>query len=532
MGGLPSGRNITVVDDREPKAVRETERKYEVAGTVDDELVADVAAAVGFPQPAAPAEFALSAVYYDTADLRLARSRLTLRRRRGGSDDGWHLKLPAGKDSRDEIRVPLGRFRMPPQELVALSRVAHRDAPLQPVVEVATVRREWTLTDDEGRAVATVTDDRVTGRTLENGVSGGSGMDTDTEEWAEIEVELAEHGTAVLLDRIEDALARAGVQRSASSSKLARVLADRIPEAPAPPRADPGASAGDVVLAYLHEQANALRATDPQVRRDASDGVHQMRVACRRMRSTLQSFRALLDRSRTDDLVVELRWLAGELGGARDLEVQEQRIGAAVAALPPEIALGPVAARTTRFFASRRGHAGATAAAALDGDRYVALLDAVDALLADPPLTERAGEPAVTVLPELLGKSLRRARRALRAAHAHAPGHERDEQLHEMRKAAKRLRYAGEASASALGTDAKKLVKRVKAVQELLGEHQDSVVARGLLRELGAGTSGSRANGFAFGWLLRDEQARAERVETDLDTAWKGLRRRARTVIG
>src|SRR5688500_15221939 len=135
MGGLPSGRNITVADDREPKAVRETERKYEVAGTVDDELVADLAAAVGFPQPAAPAEFALSAVYYDTADLRLARSRLTLRRRRGGSDDGWHLKLPAGKDSRDEIRVPLGRLRKPPRELVALSRVAHRDAPLQPVVE-------------------------------------------------------------------------------------------------------------------------------------------------------------------------------------------------------------------------------------------------------------------------------------------------------------------------------------------------------------------------------------------------------------
>jgi CHAD domain-containing protein len=524
-----------VVDDREqrePTAVRETERKYEVAGTVDDGLVADVAAAIGCSPPAGPAEFRLSAVYYDTADLRLARSRLTLRRRWGGSDDGWHLKLPAGKDSRDEIRIPLGRSRKPPPQLVALSRVAHRDAPLQPVVELATVRREWTLTNDEGRAVATVTDDRVTGRTLENGVSGGSGVDTDAEEWAEIEVELAEHGTAVLLDRIEDALARAGVQRSAAASKLARMLADRLPQVVAPSPVTPQASAGEVVLAYVQEQADALRATDPQVRRNIPDGVHQMRVACRRMRSTFQSFRALLDRPRTDDLVVELRWLAGELGGARDLEVQEQRIGAAVAALPPEIALGPVAARTTRFFATRRGHAGATAAAALDGDRYLALLDAVDALLADPPLTERAAEPATVVLPELLGKALRRAHRALRAAHAHAPGHERDEQLHEMRKAAKRLRYAAEASTPALGKDAKKLVKRVKAVQELLGEHQDSVVARGLLRELGAAMSGSRANGFAFGWLLRDEQARAERVETDLDTAWKGLRRRARAVIG
>ena len=74
-----------------------------------------------------------------------------------------------------------------------------------------------------------------------------------------------------------------------------------------------------------------------------------------------QSFRALLDRSRTDDLVVELRWLAGELGGARDLEVQEARISADVAALPPELALGPVAAQTTRFFATRRASAGAAA---------------------------------------------------------------------------------------------------------------------------------------------------------------------------
>jgi CHAD domain-containing protein len=97
-----------------------------------------------------------------------------------------------------------------------------------------------------------------------------------------------------------------------------------------------------------------------------------------------------------------------------------------------------------------------------------------------------------------------------------------------MRKAAKRLRYAAELAEPALGRPATELRKAVKEVQELLGEHQDSVVARGLLLELGAG----RGNGFAFGWLLRDEQARAERVEDDLDAAWKELRRRARAVTG
>jgi CHAD domain-containing protein len=505
--------------------VRETERKYESDGPVDAGLVAELAAAAGGATDGdAPAEFALSATYYDTADLRLARSGLTLRRRRGGSDDGWHLKLPAGTDSRDEVRLPPGRSRKPPEPLVALSRAAHRGAPLEPVAELATVRREWTLTDADGNAIATVTDDRVTGHTL--------GAETGTTSWAEIEVELAEHGTTEVLDRIEEVLSRAGVHRSASSSKLRRVLADRIPLGPVRSTAGKDASAGEVALAYLWEQTDAIRAADPQIRQDAPDSVHSMRVACRRMRSTLQSFRALIDRDRTDGLVAELRWLAGELGGSRDLEVQEERISRAVATLPPEIALGPVAAQVTRFFGRRRPAAGAAASAALDSDRYLALLDAIDALLADPPLTDAAADPARTELPALVAKARRRTGKALRAADALPPGHDRDEQLHEMRKAAKRLRYATEVAAPALGTNAKRLVNRVKAVQELLGEHQDSVVARGLLREMGAAAPAEGGNGFAFGWLLRDEQARAERAEADLDDAYATLRAQARTVIG
>jgi CHAD domain-containing protein len=514
------------------QSVRETERKYESAEPLSAELVAALAEAAGcVPPTAPPAQFELAAVYYDTADLRLLRSRLTLRRRRGGTDAGWHLKLPVAADDRDEVRVPLGRHRNPPAPLVALSRAAHRDARLVPVAELDTVRREWTLTEAGGGAVATVTDDRVTGRTLVAQSDGGTGVTTDPLQWAEIEVELAEHGTPEVLDRIEEALARAGVQRSGSASKLGRVLADRVPAPPPRPVADADATAGDVVLAYIAAQADALRAADPQVRRDAPDAVHAMRVACRRMRSALQSYRALLDRAHTDDLVAELRWFAGELGGARDLEVQEERIGAAVAALPEELALGPVAAQTTRFFATRRAGAAKTAAAALDGDRYLALLDAVDALLADPPLTAAAAEPACTVLPGLIGKARRRMRNAYRAAQACPAGHERDEHLHDMRKAAKRLRYAAEVAQPALGRPAKRLVKAVKAAQELLGEHQDSVVARGLLRELGAAVA-EGGNGFAFGWLARDEQARADRVEDELGAAWTAVHRQARKITG
>ena len=201
-----------------------------------------------------------------------------------------------------------------------------------------------------------------------------------------------------------------------------------------------------------------------------------------------------------------------------------------MAALPPELALGPVAAQTTRLFARRRADASRAANEALDSGRYIALLDAIDALLGDPPLTPAATAPARVVLPVTVAKAAKRVRRALRAADAQPPGPERDEHLHEMRKAAKRLRYAAELAAPALGRKAKRLVKQVKAVQLLLGEHQDSVVARGLLRELGAAAPAEGGNGFAFGWLWRDEQAGAERVEAELDAAWAKLRRRARAL--
>lgn len=94
-------------------AATETERKYDApAGTKPPQL-ADLP---GVADMAGPEEQMLEAEYFDTDDLRLIRNGITLRRRRGGSDPGWHLRLPAGKDSRREIRVPLGRGRQLPYQ--------------------------------------------------------------------------------------------------------------------------------------------------------------------------------------------------------------------------------------------------------------------------------------------------------------------------------------------------------------------------------------------------------------------------------
>ncbi len=486
------------------RSVHETERKYEADGgtalpNLDD--LPGVAAVAG------PEEQRLEAVYYDTADLRLARAGLTLRRRTGGDDAGWHLKLPVGVDTREEVRLPLGRAaKHPPKELGSLVQVHARGHELAPVARIETTRQRWQLVDDKGRLLTEVVEDLVTGQASADG--------SPAVPWREIEVELGERGDVALLDRVEERLAGAGITRSTSSAKLTRLLADRMTTTPQPKTS--GKSAGDVVLAYLREQADALKHQDPRVRRGEDDAVHQMRVATRRMRSALQAFGTIVERDGTRELTGELKWLAGVLGEARDLEVLRARFQDHVAQLDRELVLGPVKAQLTRYFAPLETAAHEAAVAALDSERYFALLDAVDALVADPPFTPVARDKATKVLPDLVEKTYRRLAKR-------AEGALDDVGLHEARKAAKRLRYAVEVSEPRFGERAKKYRKKVKAVQELLGEHQDGVVARPVLRELGAKAQLDGENGFTFGLLHGLETAAAQRVEDRFPAAWRRL---------
>ncbi|MDQ2791978.1 MAG: CHAD domain containing protein [Pseudonocardiales bacterium] len=494
--------------------MRETERKYEAIEGLE---LLDPVRLLGFGGGTEAQEQDLVAVYFDTADLRLIRAGVTLRRREGGSDPGWHLKLPAGKDSREELRLPLGRgARRPPAEMVTLSRVYTRGAALAPVAELTTRRRRWVLADEDGHALAELVDDRVTAQTM--------GAQTTTVSWREVEVELGEHGQVKLLDRIERRLLKVGAQRAGFSSKLGRVLADRIPPGVATP--SPARSAGEVVLGYLGTQAQRLRRYDPLVRRDAPDAVHQMRVAARRMRSALQAFGRVIDRDETRELVAELKWVAGELGGARDAEVMGERFASMLTELPDELKLGPVDAAITRSFERRQADARDVGLAALNSDRYLALHDRIDALLADPPVTARAPRKAKRELPKSVRRTYRRVESRMTDADRLPPGEGRDLALHETRKAAKRLRYATEAVGPTLGKPAKRLRKHLKAVQELLGEHQDTAVSRPVLRELAAQAHLDGGHGFTYGVMYAAEAARAEQAENDLPATWKRMRKR------
>ncbi|WP_309114998.1 CYTH and CHAD domain-containing protein [Saccharothrix sp.] len=486
-------------------SVRETERKFDAPTGAD---LPDLADLPGVAAVSGPEQQQLEAVYYDTADLRLARAGLTLRRRTGGDDAGWHLKLPVDGDTREEVRLPPGRAaKHPPRELGSLVQVHARGDALSPVARIRTNRRRWQLVDDKGGLLAEVVEDLVSAQDVTD--------DSNVDSWREIEVELGDGGDTDLLDRVEQRLNGVGIHRSTSSAKLAKLLADRIGPTP-PPRTDN--TAGGVVLAYLREQADSLKAHDPKVRRREEDAVHQMRVATRRMRSALQAFGQVVERDETRALTDELKWIAGVLGEARDAEVLRAAFEAHVADLPGELVLGAVPAQLTRYFAPREEQAHQAAVTALDSRRYFDLLDAVDALIADPPLTPLASGKAKKVLPRFVDKTYRRLKKAADNAHD-------DTSLHEARKAAKRLRYAVETVEPVFGKSAKKYRKRLKQLQTLLGEHQDSVVARPVLRELGAQAHLDGENGFTFGVLHGRETARARRVEERFPAVWADLGR-------
>jgi CHAD domain-containing protein len=494
-------------------SVQETERKYEApAGS-------DLPPLDGFPGVAAeagPERIELEAVYYDTADLRLARGGVTLRRRTGGDDAGWHLKLPVGEDTREEVRLPLGRAKKPPQELASLVQVHARGAELKPVARIRTTRKRWQLVDTHGELLVEVVEDLVSAQVLVDSADDPSTADS----WREIEVELGERGDRELLDVVERRLYTAGIRRSTSSAKLTRLLADRLVPAPPGPRTGRKATTGDVVLAYLTEHAAALKHHDPAVRREEPDAVHKMRVSTRRLRSALQAYGKIVDREQTRELANELKWLAGVLGEARDLEVLRERFTEAVSRLDPDLVLGPVSARLTRHFAPLEKAAHQNSVAALNSGRYFALLDSIDALLAAPPLTPPAAERAVKAMPKLVEKSYRRLADRAREVLDTPAGHERDLALHESRKAAKRLRYTTEAAEAALGKRATAYRNRVKDVQTLLGEHQDGVVARPALRELAVQAQLDGENGFTFGLLHGLESGAATRVEERFPAVW------------
>ena len=224
--------------------------------------------------------------------------------------------------------------------------------------------------------------------------------------------------------------------------------------------------------------------------RDA-EGIHRMRVATRRLRSTLKTFKASFDPQRAVFLRGELKWLADVLGAVRDGQVLSQKLLVGTEDFPQ------VAARIRAKLEADVARGQQELVAALDGDRYLALLDAVDDL-ADDPEPDDAG-------------ALRKAAKVVRKADRlldEATADEEDGELHEARKAYKQARYAVEVFAPSAGKRGKGLVKALTGLQDVLGAHQDSVVAREVLQEVAEAAHAEGENTFAYGIV----HARQERI--------------------
>lgn len=481
-----------------PTRHKEVERKFDVTeSTVSPSF--DGLSAVARVE-LSPAE-SLDAVYFDTADQDLARNKITLRRRTGGTDEGWHLKLPSGADARTEVRLPLDAGDdTVPADLLDVVLAIVRDRPLAPVARISTTRHIQMLYGADGAALAEFCDDQVT----------ASAVDGEEQTWREWELELISPDPGPgLLDRLSNRLLDAGASKAGKGSKLARVLDTGEPAAPPPVAEDP-------VHRAVAQQVGELIEWDRAVRADVWDSVHQMRVTTRKLRSLLKESEESFGLTDDSWVLDELRTLAAILGVARDAEVLAERYEKALEELPAELVRGPVRERLVEGAKKRYAVGHRRSLVAMRTPRYFKLLDALEALVAAEPTV--AGEDAA---PVTIDSAYKRVRKAAKAA-AEAT-EDRDEALHRIRKSAKRLRY----TASALGAD--KVSAAAKEIQTLLGEHQDSYVSRAHLSQQSDAAHAAGEDTFTYGLLYQREHELAEQareqVEDALSTLHKSVRK-------
>ncbi len=480
------------------------------------QAIAELAGAAGVAAVATPVEHTLIAEYFDTAARSLAAAGISLERRQGSDAAGWHLKLPdSDADACTEVVMPLrSRSRKPPQQLLDTVAVHLRDQQVSSAAMLHVQRSLTRLLDAEARVVAEVRDDTIA-------AEGAAG---ESRAWRQWGLALPADSPEVL-QAVRHRLSAAGAGELSGRARLSRLLDADLP-APAPqPELRKHGPARPIVHRRLAEQVASIKQLDPRVRSDLPDSVHDMRVALRRLRSALATFRPFLDRGVTDPMRDELRWIAGLLGDARDSGVLRDRLLALIADEPEDLVVGPVAQRVEQELSNRYRDALATAVQAMESSRYYALIDGLDGLIADPPWTPAASKPADKRLRRRVNHDRKRVLRSVAAVGTGDP-EQRDRQLHEVRKAAKRARYAAEALVPVYGRDARRFAKANKRVQSVLGDHNDSAVARRELLEIAERARLDGEDTFSYGRLHALEQARGAAHRQRFHRVWRKAARR------
>ncbi len=432
--------------------------------------------------------------YHDTPGLRLARHGVTFRHRIEDGVGLWQLKIPRGA-ARIELELA-GPPARPPGEMLRLLPAYLRGAELVPVARLRT-RREGVRAQG-----AEIVDDSVS-------VLEGQRV---ARRFRELEVELLE-GDEQTLRRLEKQLRRAGAAAADSQRpKLYRAL--DLAEPVEPCEIPPGTPPAEALGIAFEGQYRQLLAHDPGTRRgDDPEDLHQLRVATRRLRAFLRCARPLLDREWAEALRVELGWLGGVLGPARDLDVLLERLRAEARSLEGD---GAAAGDLLDSLEAERADAYEGVVAALDSPRYTALLDRLEAATA-PPLSGKKRS--------LRSIWLREAERMARTFEL-LGAEPADDALHASRIGVKRARYAAELAAHELGGPGRSFVARAKALQDVLGEHQDAVVAEERIRTWAE--TASDEGQVAAGRLVQLERERRLAARAAWPAEWKRLEKAAR----
>ena len=491
------------------KATRhaEIETKLEIApdATLPDLSKRRKLAATGVVAAAEPATYHLDATYYDTSNLDLLRSRMTLRRRTGGPDAGWHLKLPAAAGARTEVGLSLsaGDDGNVPDEFVNLVRGAARGRTLRPVARVVNDRTVRHLLDADGRTLVEIADDHVSGTPLREGSAAPS-------RWREVEVEIVDGTTEQLATTVELLIA-AGAEKAASASKLARTLG--IATATPVRRTR---SAGAAVVAAVGRQRDLLITADRGLRERTESAPRDARSAAGRLRAGLTVYEPLFEGTNAPGLRSRLHSVGSALDAAHDLEVAERRLLAQLSD-EPEAYAGPARARLRDAFGRRSAAARTEIDVLIDSSDYLQLLRDLDDFVDKPPLSRRGHGASAVELPALIGDAwigLRDLADVALADPGNIPA------VHQVRKAAKTMRYATEAAVGPLGSDAVVFASALEEIQETLGEFTDAGIAAAFLAEFALEDDTDGVSGFTFGRLHAFEQAMAHGAFDEFSDAW------------
>jgi len=455
------------------------------------------------------------AVYYDTADLRLTRTGASLRFR---TDDGWTVKLPqrqGGLLEREEIVLGLSDATAPPAEAVALVRALCRSAPLDAVATVSTDRREIRIVDRRGREVGLIDDDRVRASARPNG----------TTSFHEVEFEIAPDADSDLVAELVARLRQAGARPDSQLPKVVRALGEsarQTPDVVPGDRLSRRSTPSELVQSCFANGVHRLMTHDPVARRDADpEGVHQARVGTRRLRSDLRTLRPVLATAWTEPLRDELKWLGDLLGDVRDADVLGEQLDAHLSDLS-ESTRRDATALCRHLERERREHLD-TLQQALESRRYLALLDNLVAAVREPPL-DRVHQDRTKRNPRAVERLTRTPWKRLRRAVDKLPDRPSNPELHEIRKRAKQARYAYEATTPILGKAASRLAKELKKLQNILGTHQDAVVAADWLHHATVDLGDPKAS-YAAGRLAQIFDNEHRKLRRKWQRKWKRVRR-------